>query len=122
MVISLILLSMGQLFCTSTYLWYSTNFDRERAKAFTEALSKLEEYCPNLSKKRPRGDISSSDRSNALFPGANVPKVGPQTHMNVNSLELGPQKMEERAKATVANRRVRTSMMEGRVGFQSQYF
>ncbi|KAM0953197.1 hypothetical protein DsansV1_C02g0021501 [Dioscorea sansibarensis] len=88
---------------------------RERAKAFAEAVSKLEEYCPNLSKKRPRGEISSSDRSNSLFPVANMPKVGPQTHMNVNSLELGPQKMEERAKATVANRRVRTSMMEGRM-------
>ncbi|KAM0941243.1 hypothetical protein DsansV1_C17g0146711 [Dioscorea sansibarensis] len=85
---------------------------RERVKAFSDAVCKIDNYQHTQSKKRSRAAISSNDRSNALFPSASMVKVSPQSHMSPN---MGSQKIEEKVKATVPNRRARTSMVEGRM-------
>lgn len=85
---------------------------RERVKAFSDAVCKIDNYQHTQSKKRSRAAISSNDRSNALFSSASMVKVAPQSHMSPN---IGSQKIEEKVKPTVPNRRARTSMVEGRM-------
>ncbi|KAL6865065.1 hypothetical protein ACP4OV_016216 [Aristida adscensionis] len=83
---------------------------RERAKAFGVAVMKIDRLCPNIVRKRSRGDGSSNERS-ALFSGGVISKNGPLGHLNADDLELGPQR-EERTKNVGQNRRIRTSMAE----------
>ncbi|KAJ0983896.1 hypothetical protein J5N97_002252 [Dioscorea zingiberensis] len=85
---------------------------RERAKAFNDAVCRIDKYHHTRSKKRSRAAISSNGRSNALFPGASMVKVGPQSHISTTT---GPQKIEEKVKAAVPNRRVRTSIVDARM-------
>lgn len=88
-----------------------SNKARERARAYGAAVAKIDKYCPNISRKRSRGDGSSSERSTASLSGGFISRTVPQGHLNADDTELGPQK-EERTKNAVQNRRLRTSMTE----------
>ncbi|KAJ6846856.1 uncharacterized protein M6B38_283615 [Iris pallida] len=85
---------------------------RDRAKVFGEAAFKMEKFCHNLPRKRSRNDSSCIEKSHATLPGGNASKMGPQSHLAASSLDLGPQKSEERARSAVPNRRIRTSLVE----------
>ncbi|GJM88324.1 hypothetical protein PR202_ga04374 [Eleusine coracana subsp. coracana] len=84
---------------------------RERARAFGGAVMKIDRLCPNIVRKRSRGDGSSNERSSALLSGGAIPKNVPQSHLN-DDMELGPQRIEERPKNAGQNRRIRTSIVE----------
>ncbi|CAM0955949.1 unnamed protein product [Alopecurus aequalis] len=88
-----------------------SNKARERARVFGAAVAKIDKYCPNISRKRSRGDSSSNERSTASLSGGIISRTVPQGHLNVDDTELGPQR-EERTKNVVQNRRLRTSMTE----------
>ncbi|XP_062231169.1 uncharacterized protein LOC133928725 [Phragmites australis] len=90
----------------------NSNKARERARAFGGAVMKIERLCPNIVRKRSRGDGSSNERSGALLSGGVIPKNVPQSHLNADDVELGPQRGEERTKNAGQNRRIRTSMVE----------
>ncbi|XP_062181197.1 uncharacterized protein LOC133885493 [Phragmites australis] len=90
----------------------NSNKARERARAFGGAVIKIERLCPNIVRKRSRGDGSSNERSSALLSGGVIPKNVPQSHLNADDIELGPQRGEERTKNIGQNRRIRTSMVE----------
>ncbi|KAF8397896.1 hypothetical protein HHK36_016821 [Tetracentron sinense] len=82
---------------------------RDRAKTLCESILKLEKYCEALSsKKRQRSELLSSDRSG----GANLLKMGSQIHRN--SPDLLPQRLEDKTKNVVLNKRARTSVVEVR--------
>lgn len=82
---------------------------RERAKTLNESITKLDKYRLTLqSKKRQRNEVSSSERSS----GANLLKMGSQTHQNGS--DLATQRVEDRTKSAVPNKRVRTSLAEVR--------
>jgi len=66
----------------------------------------------NLLRKRSRTDISSSGRSNAAVPGGSALKTGSQSHLTASSLEIAPQKSEERAKSGAPSRKIRTSLLD----------
>lgn len=88
----------------------NVSMTRDRAKMWNESINKLDKYCLALqSKKRQRNEVSSSERSN----GANVLKMGSQTHQNGS--DLVTQRLEDRTKNAVPNKRVRTSVAEVRV-------
>ena len=84
---------------------------RERARAFGGAVMKIDRLCPNIVRKRSRGDGSSNERSSALLSGGAIPKNVPQSYLN-DDMVLGPQRIEERTKNAGQNRRIRTSMVE----------
>lgn len=84
---------------------------RERARGFGSAVVKIDKYCPNISRKRSRGDGSSNERSTPSLSGGVISRIGPQGHLNADDTELGPQR-EERTKNAIQNRRLRTSMAE----------
>ncbi|KAK3135834.1 hypothetical protein QOZ80_5BG0423990 [Eleusine coracana subsp. coracana] len=88
-----------------------SNKARERARAFGGAVMKIDRLCPNIVRKRSRGDGSSNERSSALLSGGAIPKNVPQSHLN-DDMELGPQRIEERPKNAGQNRRIRTSIVE----------
>lgn len=88
-----------------------SNKAREKARAYGAAVAKIDKYCPNISRKRSRGDGSSNERSTASLSGGVISRTGPQGHLNADDTELGPQR-EERTKNAVQNRRLRTSMTE----------
>jgi hypothetical protein len=92
-------------------LFISEDLCRERARAFGGAVMKIDRLCPNIVRKRSRGDGSSNERSSALLSGGAIPKNVPQGHFN-DDVELGPQRIEERTKNAGQNRRIRTSMVE----------
>ena len=70
-----------------------------------EHLHKLDKYFEAVSsKKQQRNDLSANERSTGL-------KLGNP----INRTDLVTQRLENRAKNTVPNRRVRTSMAESRV-------
>nr|DAD28824.1 TPA_asm: hypothetical protein HUJ06_030292 [Nelumbo nucifera] len=80
---------------------------RDRAKTLSESLSKLDEYCEVLdSRKQRRSELLSNERSS----GTNLLKMGSQTHQN--RPDLVGQRLEERTKNVVPNKRVRTSVAE----------
>ncbi|XP_010271669.1 PREDICTED: uncharacterized protein LOC104607682 isoform X3 [Nelumbo nucifera] len=82
---------------------------RDRAKTLSESLSKLDEYCEVLdSRKQRRSELLSNERSS----GTNLLKMGSQTHQN--RPDLVGQRLEERTKNVVPNKRVRTSVAEVR--------
>lgn len=73
-----------------------------------ESLNKLNKYydVPINSKKQQRTDMLSTEMSNLL-------KIGTQVHRH--SPDLATQRMEDRTKNVVLNKRVRTSVAEIRV-------
>ncbi|XP_043712575.1 uncharacterized protein LOC122661267 isoform X2 [Telopea speciosissima] len=78
---------------------------RERVKTLNESIIKLDKYCEALdSRKKQRSELLSSERSG----GTNLLKMGGQIHQNRPSLVT--QRLEERTKNAVPNRRVRTSV------------
>ncbi|XP_072984829.1 uncharacterized protein [Typha latifolia] len=90
----------------------SSSKARERAKAFGDAVLKIERFCNNLSRKRSRGDMSSSERPITSFSGNSViSKATSQSQLSANGFELGALKAEGRNK-NAQNRRIRTTMME----------
>uniref|UniRef100_K3Z394 Uncharacterized protein n=1 Tax=Setaria italica TaxID=4555 RepID=K3Z394_SETIT len=86
-----------------------SNKARERSRAFGGAAMKIDKLCPNIVRKRSRGDGSSNER--VLSSGGVIPKNVPQSHINADDMEVGLQR-EERTKNAGQNRRIRTSMVE----------
>jgi hypothetical protein len=74
-------------------------------------MAKIDKLCPNIVRKRSRGDSSSNERSSVLSSGGVTPKNVPQSHLNADDMEAGLQR-EERTKNAGQNRRIRTSMVE----------
>ncbi|KVH93993.1 hypothetical protein Ccrd_003954 [Cynara cardunculus var. scolymus] len=69
--------------------------------------------------KRLRADSLSGDPANGLLAdravmGGGVGKIGTQNHVPTSVFDFEPQKVEERGKNTVPNKRTRTSMMDQR--------
>lgn len=89
----------------------NSNKARERSRAFGGAMAKIDKLCPNIVRKRSRGDSSSNERSSVLSSGGVTPKNVPQSHLNADDMEAGLQR-EERTKNAGQNRRIRTSMVE----------
>lgn len=86
---------------------------RVRAKRLDESIDKLNRYCEALNlKKQQRNEFITNERSG----GSNLPKMGAQ--MNRNSSDLMNQRLEDRTKTVVMNRRVRSSVTEIRVCIQ----
>uniref|UniRef100_A0A1D1Z2K0 Chlorophyllase-1, chloroplastic n=1 Tax=Anthurium amnicola TaxID=1678845 RepID=A0A1D1Z2K0_9ARAE len=81
---------------------------RERTKVLQESLARLERYRNLISRKRQRNDIPSGERSG----GASFSKMGSQIHQNPS--DPGAQRLEDRAKNIVPNKRMRSSMGEVR--------
>lgn len=100
----------------------STIKARERVKVFSEVLSVINKCFPSIpSRKRSRPDaFSSGDRSNLLLAdrtsvGVTVGKMGTPNHaLNSSAFEYEQQKVEERGKNVVPNKRTRTSMVDQR--------
>ncbi|KAA8539132.1 hypothetical protein F0562_025824 [Nyssa sinensis] len=79
---------------------------RDRGKKLDEHLHKLNKYCEAMnSKKKQRNELLTNERSG----GSNL-KMGAQLHRN--PLDLVTQRLEDRAKNVVLNKRVRTSVAE----------
>ncbi|KAL5974674.1 hypothetical protein ACLOJK_031344 [Asimina triloba] len=92
-----------------TSLQESSARARDRAKMLGESLAKLDKFRHNvLSKKRQRNDAVPGER--ASLPA--LSKTGSQVHQN--SSDLVAQRLEDRTKTAVPNRRVRTSVAEVR--------
>uniref|UniRef100_A0A0E0L1C3 Uncharacterized protein n=1 Tax=Oryza punctata TaxID=4537 RepID=A0A0E0L1C3_ORYPU len=89
-----------------------SNKARERSRAYGAAVTKIERCCPNILRKRSRGDGSSNERSTALLSGGLISKMAPQGHLNADDTELVSPRGEERIKNAGQNRRLRTSMAE----------
>ncbi|CAI8589798.1 unnamed protein product [Vicia faba] len=91
---------------------------RDRAKMFSEALSRFNKDFPNItSKKRSRADNFSTDRSGFTLSdrpvlGPSIGKVGAHGHAVIGSFEHDQQKLEERTKNAVPNKRTRTSLVD----------
>ncbi|XP_077241272.1 uncharacterized protein LOC143881849 isoform X2 [Tasmannia lanceolata] len=80
---------------------------RDRAKMLDESIGKLDKYRHILlSRKRQRNEVPSSERSTA----ANMLKMGSQINQNLS--DLVTQRLEDRTKNAVPNKRVRTSVAE----------
>ncbi|KAK1263287.1 hypothetical protein QJS04_geneDACA008488 [Acorus gramineus] len=82
---------------------------RDRVKLLNDYISKLDKYRQTiLSRKRPRNDIQPSERSG----GVNLSKIGSHAHQNPPDI-LG-QRLDDRAKSAVPNKRARSSVAEVR--------
>ncbi|KAL0919568.1 hypothetical protein M5K25_011668 [Dendrobium thyrsiflorum] len=84
---------------------------RDRVKIFGDASSKIDKFCHIILKKRSRVDSLSGERSTGLNQGS-ISKIGPQSHLSGCVLEVGSQRLEDKAKISVPNRRIRTSLVE----------
>ncbi|PON33076.1 spectrin beta chain, brain [Parasponia andersonii] len=92
----------------------ASNKAKVRRKIFDESLQKLNQYCEVFnSKKQQRNEIITNERSG----GFNLLKIGTQSSRNPT--ELVNQKMEERTKNVVMNKRVRSSVAEIRAEGQT---
>ncbi|KAJ7947986.1 Spectrin beta chain, brain 3 [Quillaja saponaria] len=81
---------------------------RDRAKMLRESISKLDKYRGTLSsKKRQRSDFSSERAA-----GVNLTKIGIQINRNAN--DTAAQRLEDKTKSFVLNKRIRTSVAEFR--------
>jgi hypothetical protein len=95
--------------------------NRDRAKMFSEALSRFNKDFPNInSKKRARSENFSTDRSSFTLSdrpvlGPNIGKIGIHGHAVTGSFEHDQQKLEERTKTAVPNKRTRTSLVDVKV-------
>lgn len=81
---------------------------RSRVKRLDDSLQKLSKYEALCTKKPQRSDILTTDRSG----GANLLKLGSLIHRNTP--ELASQRVEDRTKNVVQNKRVRSSVAESR--------
>ncbi|XP_062083040.1 uncharacterized protein LOC133789279 [Humulus lupulus] len=87
---------------------------RDRVKMFDDSLFKLDKYKEALtSKKRQRSDLLSSERSS----GINLIKGGSQIHRTSHDTMV--QRMEDRAKNGLLNKRIRTSVADQRADSRS---
>ncbi|KAF5204852.1 spectrin beta chain, brain [Thalictrum thalictroides] len=77
---------------------------RDRSKKLTESIAKLDKYRQVLSSKKRRTDIS--ERSG----GAGMLKIGNSNHQSPS--DIVTQRLEDRNKNVVLNKRVRTSLAE----------
>ncbi|CAH2051240.1 unnamed protein product [Thlaspi arvense] len=85
---------------------------RERVKIFNEASSVFNKFFPSVpTKKRSRPEGFSGDR---LASGPGPGKMGIQGQTLAGGFELDQQKLDERPKSGVPNKRTRTSMMDVR--------
>ncbi|KAF8048959.1 hypothetical protein N665_2344s0002 [Sinapis alba] len=86
---------------------------RERVKIFNEASSVFNKFFPSVpTKKRSRPEgLSGGDR---LVSGSGLGKMGIQGQTLAGGFELDQQKLDERPKSGVPNKRTRTSMMDVR--------
>ncbi|KAG2298386.1 hypothetical protein Bca52824_034858 [Brassica carinata] len=89
---------------------------RERVKIFHEASSVFNKFFPSVpTKKRSRPGGYSGERSGErLVSGSGLGKMGIQGQTLAGSFELDQQKLDERPKAGVPNKRTRTSVMDVR--------
>ena len=84
---------------------------RVRAKRLDDSIEKLNRYCEALNlKKQQRSEFITNERSG----GSNLLKVGASR----NSSDPMNQRLEDRNKSVVMNRRVRSSVTEIRVCIQ----
>lgn len=85
-------------------------FIRTRIKRLDDSMHKLNKYCENLNlRKQQRNDLLPNEKS----VGLNTLKMGTQIHRS--SPDLVTQRLEDRTKNVVMNKRVRTSMADMRV-------
>lgn len=86
-------------------------------KIFSEVLSVINKCFPSIpSRKRSRPDGFSGDRSNVLLADrTTVGKMGVQTQALNSAFDYEQQKVEERGKNGVPNKRTRTSMVDQKV-------
>ncbi|GAB4837992.1 hypothetical protein Ancab_027518 [Ancistrocladus abbreviatus] len=99
----------------------SSDKARDRVKIFSEALLVLNKVFPSVpSRKRSRTDIMSGDRASAVPSSdrsglvSSIGKMGTSAHAVMNSLEVEPQRAEERAKSAIISKRTRTSLLDAR--------
>ncbi|KAJ6986633.1 hypothetical protein NC653_019993 [Populus alba x Populus x berolinensis] len=87
---------------------------RNRAKMWNENLLRLQKFPEDLnSKNQQRSEMLMNERSG----GSNFLKMGTQIHRNPS--DLGTQRLEDRTKTIVLNKRVRSSIAESRVDGRS---
>ncbi|XP_027902807.1 uncharacterized protein LOC114162976 isoform X3 [Vigna unguiculata] len=97
---------------------------RDRAKMFSEALSRFNKDFQNItSKKRSRAETFSSERSSFTLSdrpvlGTSTGKVGIQGHAVTGGFEHDQLKLEERTKV-VPNKRTRTSLVDVRMDIRT---
>lgn len=85
-------------------------FTRGRIKRLDESMDKLNKFCDALNlRKQQRNDLLPNEKS----VGLNSLKMGTQIHRS--SPDLVSQRLEDRTKSVVMNKRVRTSMADIRV-------
>lgn len=85
-------------------------FTRGRIKRLDESIDKLNKFCDALNlRKQQRNDLLPNEKS----VGLNSLKMGTQIHRS--SPDLVSQRLEDRTKSVVMNKRVRTSMADIRV-------
>lgn len=82
---------------------------RERVKIFNEASSVFNKFFPSVpTKKRSRPGGYSGER---LVSGSGLGKMGIQGQTLAGGFELDPQKLDERPRTGVPNKRTRTSVV-----------
>ena len=81
-----------------------------------DSLLKLDKVRNIVSKKRQRNEIQSTEEAS----NSNLLKLGSQVHQNPS--DLAGQRLEERTKNGVPNKRVRSSMAEVRVCISYEAF
>ncbi|KHN35878.1 hypothetical protein glysoja_013303 [Glycine soja] len=97
---------------------------RDRAKMFSEALSRFNKDFQNItSKKRSRAETFSNERSSFALNdrpvlGTSTGKVGVQGHAVTGGFEHDQPKLEERTK-NVPNKRTRTSLVDVRMDIRT---
>ncbi|ESW10694.1 hypothetical protein PHAVU_009G230000 [Phaseolus vulgaris] len=97
---------------------------RDRAKMFSEALSRFNKDFQNItSKKRSRAETFSNERSSFMLSdrsvlGTSTGKVGVQSHVVTGGFEHDQLKLEERTK-NVPNKRTRTSLVDVRMDIRT---
>lgn len=82
---------------------------RDRAKLLQESILKLDKYRNVVMKRRQRNEVQTSEKVGC----SNLLKMGNQIHQG-NS-DVGNARTEERAKISIPNRRVRSSIVEAQV-------
>ncbi|XP_006597826.1 uncharacterized protein [Glycine max] len=97
---------------------------RDRAKMFSEALSRFNKDFQNIiSKKRSRAETFSNERSSFTLNdrsvlGTSTGKVGVEGHAVTGGFEHDQPKLEERTK-NVSNKRTRTSLVDVRMDIRT---
>lgn len=107
------MLFLGYFLKVSPVLMMHQLLARGRAKRLDESVDKLNRYCEALnSKKQQRNEFMTNERSS----GSNLLKMGALVHRNTP--DHMNQRLEDRTKTVVMNRRVRSSATEIRVCIQ----